>query len=57
MATTKKKAVRKTASIRRNKQQNTVVVFETKIEAKDTLFPEKLKKVNEILAKIDKKDW
>ena len=57
MATTKKKAVRKTASIRRNKQQNTVVVFETKIEAKDTLFPEKLKKVNEILAEIDKKDW
>jgi hypothetical protein len=57
MGTTKKKSVRKTASLKRKKQQNTVVVFETKIEAKDTLFPEKVRKVNEILSKIDKIDF
>jgi len=35
------------------KKQNIVVVYETKILAKDTLFPEKLKRMNQILAKID----
>ena len=57
MATTKKKAVRKPASSKRLKKQNIVIVYETKIQAKNTLFPEKLKKVNEILAKIDKIDF
>jgi len=52
----KRKTLRKLKSKKLGKQ-NTVVVLETKILAKNTLFPEKLKKVNEILSKIDKIHW
>jgi hypothetical protein len=45
----KRKTLRKTKS--KLRKQNTVVVFETIIRPEETLFPEKLKKVNEILAR------
>ena len=55
MGTTKKKAIRK-ASSRKLKKQNTVVVFKTIVPADKILFPEKLKKANELLAKAKMMD-
>lgn len=48
MGIAKKKTARKTSSKKTMKQQ-TVVVTKTIVPAKDTLFPEKLKKANELL--------
>jgi len=50
MGTTKKKASRKKSSKRLMKQK-TVIVYKTEFPPEETLFPEKLKKVNEILAR------
>jgi hypothetical protein len=44
----KKKTVRKIA-IKKSKGQKTVIVIKTVHSAKDTLFPEKLKKANALL--------
>lgn len=51
MGMTRKKTGRK-ASPKRPVKQNTVIVIKTTVPAKDTLFPEKLKKANELLQNI-----
>jgi hypothetical protein len=48
---TKKKIMRK-ASSKKLKKHDTVVVFKTIVPAKETLFPEKLKKANELLKEV-----
>jgi len=55
MTMTKKKNTRKTLK----KKGDVVVVIERHFDAKDTLFPEKVAKGNEMLKnlKIDEIDW
>ena len=52
---TKKKTIRK-ASLKKLKKQNTVIIFKTIVPPDGTLFPEKLKKANELLAKMKMMD-
>jgi len=51
MGIAKKKTMRK-ASSKKLKKQNTVIVFKTIVPASETLFPEKLKKANELLKEM-----
>jgi len=55
MGTTKKKASRKKSSKRLMKQK-AVIVYKTEFPAEETLFPEKLKRMNELLAKAKMMD-
>ena len=54
MGTTKKKAIRKTS--KKLKKQKIVIVYKTDFPPEETLFPEKLKKMNEILTKAKMMD-
>jgi len=46
----KRKTLRKPKS-KKLRKQNTVIVFKTEFPPEETLFPEKLKRMNEILAR------
>jgi hypothetical protein len=56
MSTAKKKKLRKDL---KKRKVTTVIVTQHLIDAKDTLFPEKVAKANEMLKniKIDEIDW
>jgi hypothetical protein len=53
MSAAKKKAIRKSL---KKRASTTVIVVESRIAAKDTLFPEKVAKANKILRNIDFRD-
>lgn len=48
---TRKKTVGK-STVKKLGKQNTVIVVKTIVSAKDTLFPEKLKKANDLLKRM-----
>jgi hypothetical protein len=52
----RKKTVKR-LSIKKLGKQKPYTVVESIVSAKDTLFPEKLKRANEVLAKIDLTDF
>ena len=52
----RKKTVRK-VSVKKLRDRSTVIVVESMVPAKDTLFPEELKQANALLEKIDLTDF